>query len=456
MEEIRALSATGMLGSGYSEASLKRAMEWEPDFIAADAGSTDGGPDALATGKCHFSRPAVKRDIKLMLLAARRTGVPLIIGSAGSAGGDLNLQWTVDIVKEIAEEESLHFPMGVIHSEQDREYLKARLREGRVTPLKPAPPFDEEVINRSIHIVGMMGHEPIARALEEGAEVVVGGRASDTTLFAALPLSRGFPDGPVWHAAKILECGAACVALRRSPDCMFATIGKDNFVVEPPGEELWCTPQSVASHTLYENADPFHLCESSGMLDTTDAHYEALSDRAVKVTNSRWVPSDRYTVKLEGVELAGYQSVVIGAIRDPVIIRQIDDWLERLKERLAVRIGDAFGGLEMDRDYSIYFRVYGRNGAMGPLEPETRLAHELCLFIEVTAPTQELSTQIADSAQHLALHFPVPEWHGLISALAFPYSPSVLSRGPTHRFNVNHLVEPADPYEMFPTEMVRI
>ena len=196
MEEIKALSATGMLGSGYSEASLKRAMEWQPDFIAADAGSTDGGPDALATGKCHFSRPAVKRDIRLMLLAARRAGIPLIIGSAGSAGGDLNLQWTVDIVKEIAGEDSLHFPMGVIHSEQDREYLKARLREGKVTPLKPAPPFDDEVINRSIHIVGMMGHEPIARALEEGAEVVVGGRASDTTLFAALPPGPGLPRGP--------------------------------------------------------------------------------------------------------------------------------------------------------------------------------------------------------------------------------------------------------------------
>ena len=120
MDEIRALSATGMLGSGYLEESLKKAMEWEPHFIAADAGSTDGGPDALATGKCHFSRPAVKRDIRLMLQAGRKAGVPVIIGSAGSAGGDLNVQWTVDIVKEIAREEDLHFNIAVIHSEQDR------------------------------------------------------------------------------------------------------------------------------------------------------------------------------------------------------------------------------------------------------------------------------------------------------------------------------------------------
>lgn len=456
MEEVRALSPTGMLGSGFIEKSLKRGMEWGPHFIACDAGSTDGGPDALATGKCIFSKPAVKRDLKLMLLAARQARIPLIIGSAGFGGGDLNLQWTLDILTEIAKEEDAHFQIGVIHSEQDREYLKGKLREGKITPLNPAPPIDGDLINRSIHIVGMMGAEPIARVLDEGADVVMAGRASDTSLFAAVPLSRGLPGGPIWHSAKILECGAACVAIRRSPDCMFARIRDDHFIVEPPGEELWCTPQSVASHTLYENADPYHLYESSGMLDTSDSQYEAVSDRAVKVSGSRWVPAETYTVKLEGVELAGYQSVVVGGIRDPIIIRQVDSWLETVRERLAIRVRDAFDGLEMGKDYSVFFRIYGRNGTMGPLEPVQTPAHELCVIIEVTAPEQGLATSIADSCHHLALHNPVPEWHGLISALAFPYSPAVLNRGPVHRFNMNHLVEPATPYEMFPSELVTV
>ena len=456
MEEIRALAPTGMLGSGYSEASLTKAMGWEPHFIACDAGSTDGGPDALATGKCHFSSIAVKRDIKLMLMAARSAKVPLIIGSAGSGGGDLNLQWTQDIVAEIAREEDLHFRLGIIHSEQDKEYLKGKLQEEKIRPLNPAPPIDDEVINRSAHIVGMMGAEPIAKILEEGAEVVLAGRASDTSLFAAIPVARGFPEGPVWHAAKILECGAACAAIRRAPDCMFATIRKDHFVVEPPGEELWCTPQSVASHTLYENADPFHLYECCGMLDTYEAQYEAMSDRAVKVSGSQWVPAETYTVKLEGTELAGHQSIVLGSVRDPIIIRQIDSWLQSLRERLSVRVRDAFGGLEEDQDYSLFFRVYGRNGTMGPLEPTETPAHELCVIMEITAPTGELARSIADSCQHLAVHNPVPEWNGLITSLAYPYSPAVLDRGPVYRFNMNHLVEPATPYEMFPAELTTV
>ena len=58
MDEIRALSATGMVGSGFLEASLKRAMEWEPHFIAGDAGATDCGPDALAIGDLRVSPTA--------------------------------------------------------------------------------------------------------------------------------------------------------------------------------------------------------------------------------------------------------------------------------------------------------------------------------------------------------------------------------------------------------------
>lgn len=452
MDEIRALSPTGMLGSGYSEQSLQTAMSWRPDFIACDAGSTDPGPDYLGTGRCQFSRAAVQRDLRLMLVAAREARIPLIVGSAGTAGGDLNLAWALDVLQEIAREEDLHFRLGVVHAEQDKQYLKARLREERLRALHPAPPISEHVIDRSAHIVGMMGPEPITAALDRGAHVVLAGRASDTSLFAAIPIARGYPEGLVWHSAKILECGAACAAIRKAPDCVVAFIRRDCFVVEPPGKELWCTPQSVASHTLYENADPFHLYECGGMLDTSEAQYTAVSDRAVQVTGSRWLPAGTYTVKLEGAELAGYQSIVVGSVRDPIIVRQIHQWLDGLRERLAVRISEAFG-LELDTDYTALFRIYGLNGTMGALEPVQTPSHELCLFMEITAPEQGLATAIAESLHHLAAHHPVPEWHGLITGLAFPYSPGVLVRGPVYRFNMNHIVEPDDPYEMFPVEL---
>ena len=72
MDEVRALAATGVLGSGYLASTLERAMSWNPHFIGCDAGSTDSGPSSLGAGKCSFSKAAVKRDLRLALLAARR------------------------------------------------------------------------------------------------------------------------------------------------------------------------------------------------------------------------------------------------------------------------------------------------------------------------------------------------------------------------------------------------
>ena len=456
-KEVKVLALSGMLGSGFLESSYRIALSWDPDFIGCDAGSTDGGPTSLGNAECSYSKAAVKRDLRLALMGARERRIPLLIGSAGTAGGDINLAWTVDIAKEIAREEGLHFKLAIIHSEQRKDYLKKKLAEGKIRPLKPAPLFDEKVIDRSEHIVGMMGAEPFIRALEEGAEVVIAGRSSDTSIYAAIPIQRGFSPGPVWHAAKILECGAACVTHRTRGDCMFARIGQGYFVMEPPNPEYACTPVSVAAHTFYETSSPIHLYEPSGMVDTSTAVYEAESDRVVRVTGSGFVPASAYSIKLEGAEKVGYQAICIAGIRDPVLIGQIDSWLDVLREKVKQRVSEMFGEKAANGGYIFNVRIYGRNGVMGYREPlKDQPCHELALVMEATAPTQEMASGIMGMAGHAGLHQAIPQWKGFTSNFAFPYSPKQIARGPVFRFNVNHLVEPADPYEMFPMEMIQI
>jgi hypothetical protein len=454
-EEIRVLSPTGVCGSGFLESSFEQALALRPHYIGCDAGSTDPGPTYLGTGRAAFPREAVRRDLRIMLLGARKLGIPLLIGSAGTAGADAQLQLVREIVEEIAASEGLSFNLALIHAEQGKPYLKRRLREGRIKPLDPAPEFDEAVIDRSAHVVGMMGAEPFQRALEAGAEVIIAGRASDTAIFAALPLLRGIPPGIAWHAGKILECGAAAVVQRKTPDCMFAWLRRDHFVVQAPDSGLRCTPQSIASHSLYENGDPFHLVECSGTLDLTDSRYEAIDERTVRVSGSAFRPAQRYTVKLEGAEHVGYQSVLIGSIRDPFIIRQIDDWSARLMDKIHGRVAMVYGDRLKRDDYHVNLRIYGKNGTMGPLEPVKEIrSHELALVFEATAATQEIASTIAGITRHQALHLPIPEWSGLITGVACPYN--YLERGPVYRFNVNHVVEPDDPCEMFPMELLRL
>src|ERR1700720_2546400 len=179
MEEIRFIAAIGAVGGGIHAESLDEAMAQEPHFVAADAGTTDAGPYSLGSGKSAFPREMIKEDLALMLRAGKRAGIPVLVGSAGTAGGDVHVDWTLGIAREVAEENDLSIRTAVIYSEQEKRYLKNLLREGRILPLEPAPHVDEEVIERSSRIVGMMGVEPLQRALEGGADFILAGRCSD-------------------------------------------------------------------------------------------------------------------------------------------------------------------------------------------------------------------------------------------------------------------------------------
>ena len=454
--EIRVLAATGVLGAGFKVESLNRGIALQPTFIACDAGSTDSGPAYLGSGKTKLSREACARDLRLLLKARDTLRVPLIIGSCGTSGSDVGVDWMAQLAREIAAEERLHFKTALIKSDQSKAYLKRRLAENRIRPLFPAPPISEQVIESS-HIVGMMGTEPLQAALAAGADVVLAGRASDSALYAAIPLTLGADPGLSWHAAKTLECGAAC-AVVPAADCMFASIREDHFDIEPLDLNARCTPQSIAAHTLYENANPFLLTEPPGIVDTQLAEYRAISERLVRVTGSRFRAAAEYTVKLEGSQLVGYQTVVIGGIRDPYIIRALDTLLPKAQAFFDMRIADLFPGQLTKNDYDINYRIYGRDAVMGQLEPMrgSGAGYEVGVLITITAPTQELANKIATFVSHVSAHLPVPEYHGIISSIAYPFSPPELPRGAVYRFSLNHVVTPDDPCEMFRTEFVEM
>jgi hypothetical protein len=448
---IRILSPTGVIGAGYKLSSLERGLAMKPHFIACDAGSTDSGPAYLGGGIPKLSDEAVMRDLRHLLLGRDRLKVPLIIGSCGTSGRDVGVDLVQRLTREIAEEEGLHFKLATIKSEQDPEYLKQRYREGRIKPLEPAPEIDEGTFDRS-HVVGMMGVEPIIAALESGAEVVLAGRASDTALFAAVPHMMGAHAGLNWHAAKTIECGAAC-AVNPGADGLFVHMYPDHYDVQTLDPDNGLTPQSVAAHTLYENANPFFIHEPSGVLCTEMAEYQALPDRAVRVTGAEYQKAERYTVKLEGAELVGYQTVIIGGIRDEVIIRRLPSLLPVAQAYFAQKIRDAFQGKVDASKVDIRYRIYGMNAVMGVYEPQAReWGHEIGVLITITAPTQALATKVATFVAHASSHLPIPEYHGLISSIAYPFSPPEIERGALYRFSLNHVVEPDDPYEMFRTE----
>lgn len=448
---VRVLVPTGMIGAGFTQETVDRGLELGADVIAVDGGSTDSGPYYLGSGTPKTSAAAVARDLRILLRAAAKAGIPLIVGSCGTSGADAGVDWLADMTAAILAEENLPLTVATIHSEQAKEHLTQRLAEGAIHPLPPHGPLDAETIDGCARIVGMMGHEPIEAALRAGADVVLAGRATDTAVAAAFPLMKGFPAGPVWHAAKIVECGGQCTTNPRTGGVL-ATIDHGGFTIEPLDPAASCTPTSVAAHMLYEAADPFRMREPAGTLDVTDATYVAVDDRTVRVEGSVFEPAAQHTIKLEGARRSGYETMSFTGIRDPHILANIEEWAALLAKILTDRVHQTLGF--GDGDYEFDIRLYGHNAILEDLDPATGPAREVGVMLLVRAADQATATAVAKIANPLMLHLPTPDMPYLPS-LAFATSPAETERGAVYEFVLNHVVDVADPNAMFRTEIRR-
>jgi hypothetical protein len=436
-----------MLGGGFPPETLTRGLALGADVIAVDGGSTDSGPYYLGSGTAKTAAAAVARDLRLLLRAAAGAGIPLIVGSCGTSGTDSGVDWVAGIARDILAEEGLDLRIATIYSEQQPAALKEHL--DRIHPLPPAGPLDPETLESCRHIVGMMGHEPIAAALAAGADVVLAGRATDTAVAAAFPLLHGMPPGPTWHAAKIAECGGQCTTNPRAGGVL-ATIDATGFTIEPLDPANACTPTSVAAHMLYETVNPFTMREPAGTIDVTDATYEALDDRRVRVEGSRFDVAAQHTIKLEGARITGYETMSFTAIRDPHILSQITTWAALLRRMITEWVTETLR-LAPD-EYAFDIRLYGHDAILEDLDPATTPPREVGVMLLVNAPDQQTATAIAKIANPLMLHLPTPDMNHLPS-LAFATSPAETERGAAYEFVLNHAVDVDSPTSLFRTEL---
>lgn len=439
---VRVVVPVGALGAGVSEELVARGIALGADAVAVDAGSTDSGPSCLATGISKYSRGAIQRDLRAIIRPALKAGIPVLVGSCGTSGTDMGVDWTHDIVQEILAQEGLSARVACLYSEQDAATLKDRLARGRISPLDPAEPMTPALIDDCAHIVALMGAEPYVAALRAGADIVLGGRTTDTAVIAAVPLMRGAGEGAAWHAGKIAECGGLCSVNPREGGVM-VTVGADWFEVEPLDPANRCTPRTVSAHMLYENANAFRLIEPDGILDVTEARYAALDGRRVRVTGSRHEPKP-YTMKLEGAALGPFQTLMLVGIADPMVLAELDGFLAALHARLTYMLSRTYPDAGT---FDVSLRPYGWNAVSGlPVEPGY-VPREVGLLLVITAQTQALATAMAKACNPVFFHFPLRKGIPLPS-YGFPFSPAEIERGQVFSFRLNHVVATDSPMEL--------
>lgn len=449
-QPLRVLAASGQLGYGIPEKAFRAGLAREPHIIGCDMGSIDVGPYYLGSGKMATTDVVTKRDLRLVLNGALKNGIPLIIGTAGTAGSALHLEATLKIVREIAEEDALNFKLAVIPADIPRDFLKKMVRAGRTSVLGVIPELTEECVNQASAIVGQMGVEAFIRAMKTEPDVIITGRACDTAVFASVPFALGYPMGPAMHMAKIIECTSIC-CVPGGRDAMLGTLEDDSFVLESMNPDRAATPLSVAAHSLYEQADPTTVYEPEGMLNVGDARFEAIDDRRTRVSGAVWEEASTFTIKIEGSQWVGERAVLLAGSCDPKVIENSVSIIEGVRTNVSDIIPST-----QDAPYQLLFHTYGK-GAVDLFQvAQHEVPPEVFFLVECIAPTADLAKSVIGVTKQYLLHHGFPGRLSTGGNIAFPFTPPELHANSVYRFSIYHLTECDDLEAIFPvtTEIV--
>lgn len=449
MDSLTIICPNGHLGFAPLKVdSFNIGVEARPDYIAADSGSDDIGPVPLGTDTSASPKSWQRHDLEKMLLAARKNKVPMIIGSAGDTGTNSRVDMFVEMIKDIAKEHNLpEFKLGYFYSEVDKEHVRAKITSGdAITGLDGRDSLTIEQLDATANIVAMAGVHPFRKLLEDGADVIIGGRSSDSAIFASAAMHHGFPENQAYYLGKVLECASFCAEPYGGKETVLGTITQDSVSVTAMNPDQQCTVASVAGHAMYERSNPFHEFVAGGLLDMTHCNYTQVSEKTTTVTGAKFIPSDGIRVKLEGSGVVGYRYVGIAGIRDPQTIARVDQVMEWAKAQVRERFGED--------GYELYYNVYGRDGIMGAMEPNRdNPAHELCLVVQGVAPTREMAEELTLTATRQLFYARLTDVKGTAGGVSFPFD-EVLEASPACTWTLNHTMSVEDGLELFPTTII--
>jgi hypothetical protein len=443
--QLSVLISTGHLGTAPSNPeSFQLGMASNPDYIVADGGSSDPGPVYLGedTTLGHF----VREDLELFLTAARGRNIPLVIGSAGDTGSNRGVNEFVGIIQELAQKHRLpKFRVGYFYSEVPKEYLKAKLRDGRtLAGLGGFPDLAAADIDAASRIVAVAGVHPFLELLRRGADVIIAGRCGDVSFTAGPCIHHGFPEPLAYHMGKMIECASLVAEPFMGKETIVGTISDEDIRITPYHPQQRCTIASVAGHSMYERETPYFEQTLGGTLDMRECRYEQHDARTVRITGARWQPASELRVKIEGAKKVGERYMGFVGLRDPHVVRNVDAAIEWCRSAVAKRFGA--------ERYELFFHVFGRDGVLKELEPvRESQAHELGIVVEGLADSDALAEKITDFAVRMFFLARIPGVKGTAGTAAT--TKKTMKSSPGYVWNVNHTVPIDDPMELFEVHM---
>jgi hypothetical protein len=244
-----------------------------------------------------------------------------------SNAGGLNPHACRKRIFELAKELGVHgVRVGVVEGDDLKDRLPLLVAAGHeLRNMDTGEPLEPH-LHRITSANAYLGARPVCEALEQGADVVLCGRVTDTAL-ALAPLAYEFGWGEEdWDrlaagtiAGHIIECGAQCTGGNFSrwwevPDLwnvgypIVEAAADGTFVVtKHAGTGGMATVDTVSEQLLYEMGNPSEYITPDVVADFTTIRLEQVGEDRVRVSGIEGRPRTG-TLKVSASYLAGYKS----------------------------------------------------------------------------------------------------------------------------------------------------
>lgn len=221
-----------------------------------------------------------------------------------SNAGGVNVEGCAEAIKQVAQELGLNVKIGLITGDDILhrldEFIEKGIEINNMDTGEPLSAIRDKVQSANVYL----GAKPLVEALEKGAQIVVGGRLTDTGLTLA-PLAYEFGwNFDDWNriaagtiAGHIIECGAQCSGgncqfdWRNIPD--LANVGFPIIEAYPKGEFVVTKHEntggivnipSVKEQLLYEMGDPKEYITPDVVADFTTIQLADDGENRVRVS----------------------------------------------------------------------------------------------------------------------------------------------------------------------------
>jgi len=315
-----------------------------------------------------------------------------------SNAGGINPQACADALAALAAELGLTLSIAVVDGDDLRPRLPALREAGALVDMFSGQPLPPQLVSANAYL----GAAPIARALAEGADVVITGRCVDSAVTLG-PLIHHFGWAlDDWHqlaggslAGHIIECGCQATGglftdWASVPDWAhigypIVTVAADgSFTVgKPAGSGGLVSCATVGEQLLYEIGDPAAYDLPDVRCDFTQVQLVQRGDNRVQVSGARGSPPPA-TLKVSATAMLGWRCsaslVIVGIAAVAKAQRTGEALLERCRELLAHRGLADFGASRIE--------VIGAESLYGPHAAPTTL-REVMLRVAVQHPQRE-------------------------------------------------------------------